>query len=149
MSAITDVYNQLKAQIKSVLPNHQLLANPYRTADNPELLLRQGYGIQIGQGGNNRLSVYSLSQKRQFSIVITRQAYATQSDQGAKAVTEKQIIEDQLLVLNAIEKDPTLGGLVLRAEYASDSGVSFVSTDKDNFLELTTAVSVIYVDAVQ
>lgn len=148
MSTTSDVFDAIVSVIETALTSAVRLSNSYKTSDNPDHYLRNGFGVQLGPAVTNRMSTYSVGFKRTFSFVLTRQVYATDNDQSTRQEAEKQILEDQLSVLKAFEADRTLGGKTLAIDYESDGGVEFVNADSKQFIELKTNVTVVYVESV-
>lgn len=136
MSKVSDVYQAYLTKIGTLLPSHSRLSNPYKPDENPSILIKQGYGLQLGPGTNtNRNMGCSLSVRREFTVVITRLYLAREDDGAAKAVTEKQLLEDAVLIQLDVERDPTINSTATSSFYISDGGIEYVSNDTDRFLK--------------
>lgn len=145
MSDISTVYDAIITRVEAVLTSHKRLSNPYKPDENSEKVLNKGYGVRFGPGVNTNRQFNKLSVERTFGIVLTRRVYATEQAASKKASTEKSLFEDQKLILEDIEGDPTLGtSVVVKAAYTEDSGLEFVFVEKDNFLSLESIITVEY-----
>jgi hypothetical protein len=149
LSKISDAYAGLKARIAAVLPSHVGLLNPYEPEQNPETILKQGYGIVLGAGTNsNRAISNHLSISREVSIVLTRRFYASEMNRTAKETVEKQLMEDQFLIVKDIEKDPSLGlsDVVANFQYEGDEGIQFAFSEDKPFYRLTMRFRLEYLE---
>lgn len=139
MSVTSDVYDEVISRIETVLPNHLRLAHAYLPEQSPEPQLRQGWAIQHGAGENsNRKLGCMVSVRRNFNVIVTRKYYSLDSDPEAKALTDKEIIEDARLVINDIEANPYLSGIANNPniKYLSDSGVQFIYSNDKPFYKI-------------
>ena len=82
--------------------------------------------------------------RRQFTIIITRKYEALENDGTKKATTEKQILEDALLIQKDVEADPTIAGTSVTAFFRSDSGIEYVSGNTDRFLKTEIVIEAEY-----
>ena len=139
MSKQSDIYDELVTQLETVLPDHHRLHNPYDLEENDENFLRQGWGIAISSGSNsNRTFCPKISIQRNYNIIITRQYYALQHDAVAKAVTEKQLLEDQLLLIENLCNNTELSGNTGHVIFETDGGIERIFGAKDQYMALQT-----------
>lgn len=140
MTIASDVYTDFLARIEAVLPTHKRLPKPYRIEENSEQFLDQGFAIQIGPGVNTqRLLSCQVSIRREFIVILTRKFIASELSRLPKQVVELNLLEDQRLITRDLESDPTLGSTnVANSGYVSDTGVSFVFTERENVLRLNS-----------
>lgn len=124
---ISSIYDALVTKAGTLLPSHFRIPNPYAVEANNIQFLDKGWGIQVVSGVNTErhISCY-LGVLRTINLVLTRRYFALDFDAAAKAVTEKDLLEDQFLFIEDLEREPTLGGLVAKLKYASDSGVQSI-----------------------
>ena len=145
MSQISSIYDAMHSRIVGVLTDHKRLPNPYKPIENTQLFLKKGYGVAILEGNNDNNQLSSqLGITRDFRVVITRKMYALENQGTDKATTEKNLLEDQFLVIKDFEKNTTLNSTASMTEYVSDSGIQTVSQDKDNYLSIETVFRVQY-----
>jgi len=137
MSKVSTIHAAYLTRLAAVLPaGFTRLPNPYKPEENPSLLLKMGFGLRVGTGINtNRMVGCRRTFRRNFVVVITREYLALDTDADAKATTEKQILEDALLIQRDIENDGSLGGSAVVSAFIADSGIEYVSTATDRFMK--------------
>lgn len=145
LSTVTEVYDAVAAKVGSLLPGFSRIPNPYAVDENTALLLKKGYGVAVGEGVNTKRYVGCISTwRRTFNIGIVHQVINTENDTEGKARVEKTVLEVQDTLLLGFERDPTLGGVVVKAEVESDSGVQYTAGDQGKFLALEISLEVEY-----
>lgn len=149
MSNFSSLYDAIVDRIEAVLPNHLRLPNPYKVNENTELYLRQGFGVALGPATNtNRELSCRISVGRDFSVVLSRKFYSIESNVSNKESVEKQLIEDQILLIRDFCDNSSLPGALGIVSYSSDSGIEYVFNEKDNFLVLNTVFTVEYFETI-
>lgn len=150
MSQVSNIYNALIAQMELLFPaadGWQRLSTAYKPEENPDIFLRQGWGIAIGPGVNtNRFVNCKYSLNREITLVLTRKYEALENDPAGKQATELQLFEDQRVFINQIEQDPTVSDTLTTASYGSDGGIEYVRASTDAFLMLRTVIPTEYLD---
>lgn len=145
MSQISSIYDAWETVIEANLTAYTKIRDPYEPDANPEVLLRKGYGIAIGDGLNSeRLLSCKLSVERTFNIILVNTITATPNNKAAMATLEKNLMEDQFTLINAVEKDAGLNGTVRNVAYQADSGIDFLEGDSSRHLLLETQFVVEY-----
>lgn len=149
MSNFSLLYDAIVDRIEAVLPSHTRLPNPYKVNENTELYLRQGFGVALGAATNtNRELSCRISVGRDFSVVLTRKFYSIESGVSNKESVEKQLIEDQILLIRDFCDNSALPGALGIVSYSSDGGIEYVFNEKDNFLVLNTTFTVEYFETI-
>jgi hypothetical protein len=149
MSNFSSLYDAIVLRLETVLPNHMRLTNPYNVDQNPEGLLRQGWGLGLGSGSNtNRELSCRISIQRDFNIVLSRKFYAKESDVQNKADVEKQLFEDLILIVRDFCDNSALPGALGIVNYSSDGGIEQVFGEKDNYLVLRTVFTVEHLETI-
>jgi len=147
MSNISDAYDFFLARIKVVLPTHTEMPNPYKVDENNENFLKKGFGLAMGSGENTTITLNNRRTfARNFIVPISRIVRGIESNVTAKQLVQKQLYEDQFLLIQDFELDTTLNesAAVFSTSYAGDDGIQFVFGEKDNFLLLETTFSIEY-----
>jgi hypothetical protein len=145
MSTISTIEDALITRLQALFPNHQRLTNSYSVGENNDRVLRQAWGLALGEGSSPReLLSKQLSILREVRVVLTRKAYAKETDVTGKVSAEKSLLEDQFLVIKDFDTNTTLNGTASLTKYISDSGITFVSGEREQFLSLETHFSVEY-----
>ena len=151
MSRISTIRDALVSKISTLLPNHTQFANAYSPEANPSKFLKQGFGVGIAEGNNtNRIvgSVYTV--ERSFFFVLTRQLFGTDLAVSTKETLEKNLFEDQYLLLKDFHGDEKLGttNIIARTNYVSDSGILLNITGDMKFLQLTSTMTIEYFESI-
>jgi hypothetical protein len=151
MSNISTFYDTILTRTAAVLPAaYQKLSNPYQIDQNQEMALRAGYGIAVGPAENtNRQIDCNLSIKRTITVTLTRKHFATELNRTDKEAAEKQLLEDQLLLVKEFEKDPmsVYSNNVTKFVFVGDNGIESVFDQKNDFLKLTMSFDSEYFEA--
>lgn len=144
MSDISQAYDDITAVIKTVLPDHYELINPYQVDLNDDLTFVKAWGMGFGPGVNaNRQLGCDMSFDREMKLVITRKIFAGQLQRNTSAVTvrrdtEKALFEDFYLLLHEFETNPTItdSQVIGKFVYQNDAGLEFISTGKTDIIML-------------
>lgn len=96
MSKVTTIYDQI---INTTLPaiyvtDYTRIINPYDLEDNPEHLLRQGYGLKVGSQSPLELEFKSKYVQQSYSIVLTREVLKLEADITDTDTQVKALMED-------------------------------------------------------
>ena len=150
MSILSDIYDEIVSVLETNYPDHNKLTNPYSIEENNEQALRQGYGLAVGPSQNTqRFTGCKMSIAREFRVIFTRQVYALEQDIDAKQEADKQLMEDQRLLIKEIEKDPQLdvgsNGLT-KFVFTEDTGIEYVHPEKQSFIKLETIFIMEYIE---
>lgn len=144
MSNITTGFDAIKARLEALFTSgagYYQLSNPYDVDENTTSALQKGWGIAIGSASNtNRQLSCNLSLQRTMTIVLTRRRYANELDTVPKETAEKQLLEDQYILIKDLEKAIALNSAVsglTRFQYTSDGGIESV-IEGDAFIKLVT-----------
>lgn len=147
MSKISTIYDNVKTRLSTVFPDHYELHNPRNIELNNRLWLTQGQGVLFGSASNTERNLSCrLSIQRDMTITLTRQIYGTDQDLTAKSNTEKQLFEDQYLLIDDLEKDPDLDETTARIAYVSDGGIVEVTFDEVQFLMIQSLFQFEYLE---
>jgi hypothetical protein len=128
VSQVTTIFNAMVALCSTELGGtYRRLANAYSPAANSETALAKGYGVTLGPAQNTNRYLGSLAtMSREFGVVLTKHVVANEGDATGLATLEKNLMEDALLIVKAIEEDASLGGTAEKAAFVSDDGIGFV-----------------------
>lgn len=151
MSKVSTIYDNLGALVAATVPAYKRIPNPYVAAANSQLLLAKAYGIGIGDGRAEDLSLGNQrGRSRTFSLVLINLVSSLDNDTGGRETLEKQLLEDFLAIESALELDNTLGGYALKVDYVSDSGIDFLAADggKFKYIAITVQFLVLYEETI-
>ena len=154
MSAISTIFDAMNTVVSTALPTHAELINPYFPETDSEFAHGKSFGVALAEGTNLLGNEGSGVEQRQrvFIVTITRRKFATKANITERKSTEKLLLEDWTLVMDAIAQDQTLGSAVVqRAIYLNDSGIEFLRTDRNrnDILLLRSFIQVDYDQTVQ
>jgi len=138
VSKITDVFNNLVTFVGGELSDHTRLNDPYNIEENPEMLLRKGWGIQIDDGvDTNRCISPEYYLGRTFTIVIVRESVAKDSDPVRRELSKLDLLEDLHILIAEAVSENTLYEIAVNFKYISDGGLQevFVQDKPYNFIE--------------
>lgn len=135
---ISTVFSNLVTFMGTELPNHRRLNDPYNLENNPETLLRKGWGIQIDNGVDTNRCIspeYYLS--RTFTLVIVREALAKDSDPIRRENLQLELLEDLHILIAEAVAENTLYQSAVNFKYVSDDGLQevFVEDKPYNFIQ--------------
>lgn len=148
MSTISTVYDNLITLIPAKLPaGYVRLPNAYKIHENDETYLKQGFCVGFGHGKNTeRLVGNKLTIQRALTLTLTRKLYSLEHAAAGKAATEKLLFEDQLILIQNFETDPTLNQSAMLTKYQSDNGMEYVYNGKDEFIMIQSLITVDYLE---
>lgn len=137
---ITTIRSRLEALLGAVLSGYALLPNAYELATAPNIYLAKGYGIMLGAAVNSKRQVgCQVSIRREISIVLTKEVGATSTDDATREASEVTLLEDQWLMINALEQETPLTGTTGITTYVSDNGIELLtSAEEGRFLMVVT-----------
>ena len=148
MSQATSVYNALVDRIEALYASLRRLPNPYDLTENPEPLLKAGWGLVVGSAENTERHIsQKLSVARTFTVVFVRKFYGKDSDTTPRETTEQAILEDQFTLIDDFETDSTLNGTASITKFVSDSGIQAVSFEKSQYVFIETNFTVEYFES--
>lgn len=134
MSNISTAYDELISKIQTLFPTKIRIYNPYELTDNPNLTLKDSWGVKLLTGEQVNQDYCDITIARGFSLVLTRVLPTTNKaedfDNAAKA-----IVEDQQSFIQEIYKNGsfTVGNLY-EGSITNISGLEFIQEDEKKFL---------------
>jgi hypothetical protein len=148
MSKATDCFDKINTLVASALSTFTKLPDVYKLSENPQLYLRNGFGIGFGPASNtNRHICNQVTIKRSFTISLIKQVIALEMSDDRRTF-EKDIINSLYSVINAFENDRTLNGSAVKIEFMSDSGVQFLEGDTESYILLEGSFDVEYFEQI-
>lgn len=149
MSAVSEIYDAMIAKINTELPAYKQLPDPYDPEANNNLYLTKGFGLAIG-GADNTERFVSCKQSilREFIVIMTKRINVTDHATTKRDTLVKDLLEDQITLIKAIEADSDLGGSCVKATFISDGGIEiFESPDaKARYAVITSSYDIEYLE---
>jgi hypothetical protein len=158
-NTFSTAYDALVTQIETTFPNHVELINPYVPELNDTLTMEAAYGIAIGPGvTTDREQDCRFSVARDLTVVLTRRIMKgdlarNSSSKSERRSTEKQLIEDMVLLVKAIEGNATLQNAsndldIFKCVYETDGGLEYLVTREYQNIMIKVIFSLEYVESI-
>ena len=147
MSNISTVIDALRARIPTLsgFTTKTEIPNAYSLKDNPLPLMENGWGLKYGAASPSSVDEYCrFSESRTISVVLTSLVFRTEDDAATYASACKALLESALILKKDISGPSQFNNesYVLKVDFISDSGLSFVSDDKFTLLYVETNFAV-------
>ncbi len=158
-TTFSSAYDALVTQIETTLPNHVELINPYVPELNDNLTMDAAYGIVVGPGQNTAREVdCRMSVARDMTVVLTRKIMKgdlarNTSSKSERRSTEKELIEDLVDLVAAIEGNATLQNAsnnlaIFKCVYETDGGIEYLQANQYQFIMIKAIFVLEYIEAI-
>lgn len=141
----TTIYNAIVSKAETLFPSKQRMHNPYELSDNPELILRDAWGLKVGSAEFVDIEYCNLSIGREYTFLLTRQFATLGSTKDAFDASTVAMLEDQQTMLNHLHSQSELGipNDIDEITISNVGGIDFMVTDQKKylFLELTFRIT--------
>lgn len=150
MSQISTIYDNFHTLVAGQLPTHYQLINPYDPELNDDLTYEKAWGLAVSAGAYPEFELdCRFTVDRQFILTLVRKLRVGSLQRGSDAITsrrtaEKNLFEDQYLILKKINQDLTLSGACVKCYMESDDGLQFVRSDRVDLVMLRTVFTARY-----
>ena len=146
MGSYSTAYDAFRTIIAGLYTGHRELDNPYVVENNGDIEMKLGFGITVGDAVNTTRTVSNRATiARSFGVVLTRSIGSVKHDVSARIAGEKLLLEDASLAIKYFEQTPTPSGIT-QARYESDDGITFLDTDRFNYMILRVTFMVEYTE---
>lgn len=137
MGQITNIHNQLHTRLAAVLSDHVELSDSVNIEENDRAELKKGYGLNFS--GSRRISknvscVYNL--QREITVTNTVEIFGGDRDKTIKKTMEKQLLENQEIIIHEFENNVTLNDTVDKIEFVQGGGIQPVYSGNENIIML-------------
>lgn len=156
MSNISTAFAAIKALLGTLYATSSgyiQLTNPYDIAENTTASLEKGWGVAFGAGTNTHRELgCRLSVERKMTVTLTRRRFANELDTAQKEDAEKNIFEDQFLLIKNLENEPTINNAIsgiTKFAFESDGGIESVYDDTDTYIKLVSVFQLEYFENLQ
>lgn len=146
MSKISDIVDNFRTELANQFPDHFEHFNPYIIEQNDDHTLDKGYSFFPGPAENTDEFVgCKASIGRTFTVNLTRRYFGTPEDASERIATEKEIFEDQRLLINLFEKMPELNGDDLSlVQFLGDNGIELIVGESISHLAVISRFNIRY-----
>jgi hypothetical protein len=153
MSKISTFYDALITLINNTFTGSDAkleLDDPYNPENNNEVILKNGFGVQIGELVNDKRTLEGKTTfSKRVSVIFTRQHFGSDRNAAVRRTTEKNLLEDELTLIKAIWNDGgTLSSSVSHMIFETDGGIESIFNDKTNFLMLRMDFNIKYIETI-
>lgn len=139
MSQVSTIYDAVYSELSTALSDHLRLYNSYpgEIDQNDITVLRKGYGVYWGAGvPSQRYGTCQYSILRQITVTNTLETFANDIVNTRRDVAEKNLLENQRIIIDTLHSDESLGGLVYNMSFVGDSGFIKVFPDRNDVIML-------------
>jgi hypothetical protein len=139
--SISTVYDAIVNKAGVLFPSKQRLHNPYELSDNPELIMKDSWGLKVGSAERIDIEFCNLSVKREYVFILVRQFATVGNKEEAFDTVSKAILEDQQTFMNSFYSPSEIGlpSSIDQIEISNIGGIEFNTSDQKKYLfcELT------------
>lgn len=141
LSKASDAYDNLLTLLGTVLLSTDgwlQIPNGFDIPSNASGFLRQGYGVAINGGVNDKLVLCSeLSTNRKYTLSIAREVFKTDGDATGYGTVAKQLMDDLFVAISEFEENTTF-----RINYESDTGIQPIENGDFSGMYVSATISV-------
>jgi hypothetical protein len=136
MSAISTVYDAIISSTETLFPSKLRIHNPYELSDNPEITMKDSWGLRVLDSAYVEFEFCKLSMIRDYSFLLIRQFATVGNKDDAFDTVSKDLLEDQQSFLNMIYSPQELGqhSEIDKVDIASVTGIEFVQSNQKKYL---------------
>ena len=141
MSKITNIYDTILKQLNLLFPNKTRVPNAYSLVDNNKNLLRDGYGLIIGDANYEEHEFCTFVVNRTITVVFTREMFRVDSATKESDDIIKSLLESVYQVQDVFYSYNELGieEKILKIDIGSVSGIESFMNEKQNFLSMSAS----------
>lgn len=147
MSNITIIYDKLREIIPTIVTGRAELPNPYSLINNPNLYLKKGWGLTIGEGVESEIGTYCDDfETRTFDIVLTDHLATLNNTHELMAAASKSLMENIRALKNRfIDFDQlTINESIEKISFVSSSGIEFLVSNEVSYLVASITIAIDY-----
>jgi hypothetical protein len=140
---LTQIYDAIVSRIETLFPNHRRLSDPYDLENNPDNLLKQGWGLAAGPGGDNTERYVSCTESLSVNMTVpfTRAAFSRELDSSTKAAADKLLLEDmQVLADDVLKNNLNIQGPLIN--FVGFDGIDSVRADERRYVQIGCNITV-------
>ena len=136
MSNISTAHDAIVTKALALFSSKTRVHNPYELTDNPELTLKDSWGLKIGSAAYEQNEFCNLTMSRTFTFILIRQFASTGISGSAFDSITKSLLEDQKTFLDNIYSPSELGveSSIDKIDIDSVTGIEFMQADQKKYL---------------
>lgn len=146
---ITTIYDNFLSLVETLFPDKAILPDPRNIETNPSVLLKDGFGIDWGEGeSNDELAGCVYVESRNVSVILTNRIARLDTNARAAMEIEKDLFEDRKTLINEIKNQAPHPVGAEYFEFESDDGILSVRDEKQNIIYLKINFGIRYTETV-
>ena len=143
--SISSTYDAVINKANVLFASKSRLHNPYELSDNPELIMKDTWGVKVNGAERLNIEFCNLSISREYTFILMRQFPTVGAAKDAFDSITKSLLEDQQIFLNNIWSPTELGvqNDIDQININSIGGIEFMTADQKKYLftELTFTIT--------
>ena len=148
--SISTAYDALVNKADTLFPSKNRLHNPYELSDNPELIMKDSWGLKVSSANQSVIEYCNLSVTRLYTFTLVRQFASVGNKEIAFDTVTKNLLEDQQTLLNNLYSPSEIGvpNDIDQIEIDSISGIEFMQADQKKYLFCELTINITLSDAI-
>jgi hypothetical protein len=147
MTQISNIIDRFSTLIEGQVSGVTQIPNPYEPEGNSDLWLNNGYGVGYGSADVDRREVgCKIYLRREIIVMLLRRVEANENDASGVEAIAKNVMEDELKIIKAVENDNTLNGNAIDASYIDTTPLEYLVGDRGRYFILNIGFSVLYAE---
>lgn len=146
MTNVTVSYNAIIAKAESLFASKTRLHNPYELTDNPEIIMRNAWGLKVSPAERVDIEFCNLSISREYSFILLRQFATVGNSETAFDAVTVGLLEDQQTFLNHLwsQTELSIPDTIDEIQISNIGGIEFMQADQKKYLftEITFRITV-------
>lgn len=145
MSKISVVHDAIITKALALFSSKSRLHNPYELTDNPELTMKDSWGLKVGAADYTESEFCNLTIGRTFTFILIRQFASTGVSGSAFDSVSKSLLEDQKTFLDNIYSPAELSvqDSIDKIDIESVTGIEFMQADQKKYLFCEVSVRIL------
>jgi len=144
MSKITTVYDTLLTVIGTIFPEKTRVFDAYSILDNPEHVLRDGYGLRKTGTNFEQAEYCRFTDTHGFEVVLTREVVRGEDQLNPIDTQVKSLLEDAFELRERVYRYDELGITtdITQVQLGDVSGVDRLNVGNGRFITITVSFTV-------
>lgn len=150
MSKVSLVYDAILTATAALFPNKRRIPNALVIEENPEQLLRDGYGLKVDAEAPAESEFCNFSRNRIFTILLSKEVIKTDIQTTQMDTASKALLED----VYTLQKDfmnpdqITIEESIEQIEMAGTSAITPFVGDRENFISVEVSFQIQITDLI-
>ena len=146
MTNVTVSYDAIITKAEALFASKTRLHNPYELTDNPEIIMRNAWGLKVSPAERVDIEFCNLSISREYSFILLRQFATVGNNETAFDAVTAGLLEDQQTFLNHLwsQTELSIPDTIDEIQISNIGGIEFMQADQKKYLftEITFRITV-------